>query len=164
LARAGDNQAGRGFFDVAKFKQPIAQVFGYRSISGLIDLLQSIKFSSSEKFIETRHLACSFSWPALCHNRHRGRIRFHPGLDKPAGSPCGGQDYPAKETAREALTARGASVPRPCLSRLGQMITSLVRPKQYLALCIKAALSRYKAGVMPASIVERAVPTAAGSP
>jgi hypothetical protein len=46
----------------------------------------------------------------------------------------------------------------------GQMITSWVCPKQYLALCIKAAFSRYKARVMPASIVERAVPTASLPP
>jgi hypothetical protein len=44
------------------------------------------------------------------------------------------------------------------------MITSWMRPKQYLAPRIKAAFSRYKAGVVPASIVERAVPTASLSP
>ena len=44
------------------------------------------------------------------------------------------------------------------------MITSWVCPKQYLALRIKAAFSRYKARVTPASIVERTVPTASLSP
>ena len=46
----------------------------------------------------------------------------------------------------------------------GQMITSWVCPKQYLALCIKAAFSRFITRVKVASIVERAVPTASLSP
>jgi hypothetical protein len=44
------------------------------------------------------------------------------------------------------------------------MITSWVGAEQYLALRIKAAFSRYKAGVYQASIVERAIPSAALSP
>jgi hypothetical protein len=44
------------------------------------------------------------------------------------------------------------------------MITSWVCPKQYLALYIKAAFSRYIVGVTPASIVELAVPTASPPP
>ena len=56
---------------------------------------------------------------------------------------------------------RGASVPRPC--QAGQ-ITSWVCPKQYLALCIKAAFSRNITRVKIASIVERAVPSAVLSP
>jgi hypothetical protein len=43
-------------------------------------------------------------------------------------------------------------------------ITSWVCPKQYLALCIKAAFSRNKMRVKVASIVERAVPTASLPP
>ena len=43
--------------------------------------------------------------------------------------------------------------------RRGAAIVSRVRPKQYLALSVKTAFSRYVARVMPASIVERAVPT-----
>jgi hypothetical protein len=45
-----------------------------------------------------------------------------------------------------------------------QIIISWVCPKQYLALRIKAAFSRYIAGVMPAGIVELAVPTASLPP
>lgn len=45
-----------------------------------------------------------------------------------------------------------------------QTITSWMCPKQYLALRIKAAFSRDKARVTPASIVERAVPSASLSP
>jgi hypothetical protein len=55
LARTGDRRAGRSFFGVAEFKQSIAQAFSYRLVSTFIDLLQSIEFSSSEKFIQTRH-------------------------------------------------------------------------------------------------------------
>ena len=45
-----------------------------------------------------------------------------------------------------------------------QMITSWVCPKQYLALCTKAAFSRHIARVTRACIVERAVPTASPPP
>src|ERR1700722_7870588 len=66
-------------------------------------------------------------------------------------------------TPRITVTrARGfgpASMPK----QAGQ-ITSRVRPKQYLALCIKAAFSRNITRVKVASIVERAVPTASLSP
>ena len=51
-----------------------------------------------------------------------------------------------------------------CPLQARQMIASWVRPKKYLALCIKAAFSRYEARIMPASIVERAVPTASLPP
>src|ERR1700739_131041 len=47
--------------------------------------------------------------------------------------------------------------------RAGQ-IPSLVCPKQYLALCIKATFSRNITRVKVASIVERAVPTAVPPP
>jgi hypothetical protein len=47
--------AGGGFFDVTKFDKPIAEVFGYRLISALIDLFQSIEFGVSEKFVQARH-------------------------------------------------------------------------------------------------------------
>jgi hypothetical protein len=57
---------------------------------------------------------------------------------------------------------RRASVPRPP-KKAGQ-ITSWVRPKQYLALCIKAAFSRNITRVKVASVVERAVPTASLPP
>jgi hypothetical protein len=43
-------------------------------------------------------------------------------------------------------------------------ITSWMRPKQYLALCIKAAFSRNITRVKVAGIVERAVPTAVPPP
>ena len=52
-----------------------------------------------------------------------------------------------------------ASMPK----QAGQ-ITSWVCPKQYLALCIKAAFSRNITRVKVASIVERAVPTASLPP
>ena len=64
---------------------------------------------------------------------------------------------------RKTVTrARGfgpASMPK----QAGQ-ITSRVRPKQYLALCIKAAFSRNITRVKVASVVERAVPTASLPP
>lgn len=55
--------------------------------------------------------------------------------------------------------------PDHALSRAGLACPALwMCPKQYLASRIKAAFSRYKARVMPASIVERAVPTASLPP
>jgi hypothetical protein len=43
-------------------------------------------------------------------------------------------------------------------------MTLRVRPKQYLALCIEAALSRYEGRVMKAGIVECGIPTASLPP
>jgi hypothetical protein len=48
--------------------------------------------------------------------------------------------------------------------REGRAGISRVCSKQYLALSVKAAFSRYVARIMPASIVERAVPTASLPP
>jgi hypothetical protein len=44
------------------------------------------------------------------------------------------------------------------------MITSWVRPKQHLAVLIKAAFSRYEAGIEQAGIIKGAVPTTSLSP
>ena len=44
------------------------------------------------------------------------------------------------------------------------MITLRVRPKQHLTVLIKAAFSRYEAGVAQASVIKGAVPTASLSP
>src|ERR1700722_1559561 len=50
------------------------------------------------------------------------------------------------------------------MPKQAEQITSLVCPKQYLALCIKAAFSRNITWIKIASIVERAVPTASLPP
>jgi hypothetical protein len=75
-------------------------------------------------------------------------------LPNKKGSPTPNcQQQPLLASARDRMPTQA-----------GQMIASWVCPKQYLALYIKAAFSRYKAGVIPARIVERAVPGTALSP
>jgi hypothetical protein len=52
LTRAGDHKVVHGLLNVAELKQPVAKVLRYGPVSALIDLLKSVKFGGSKKFIK----------------------------------------------------------------------------------------------------------------